>query len=437
MDTRPNLTRGYIAAYVAVMVVAMMLLLAALFQVSLAAFTTSLAWDIRRQRQIEARAVASATKEAILSVAETAPTTSTATLSSAIATRVGAVSSGTSVIVSNASNNTITLPDNPQFPFGSPVNAAVGNFSSLTPVGRNLQALLSAGRFADLGTRVFAFTETNSAIPGETTQYDITARLFSVPLGNFTWIAYGQPSAVGGVSSGTPNAPTFTRPSSFVSPLANSYAGESGTFPSLFNGLGTGLPYFYRDLVSLTWNAFEFWTSLTYQNALLTSAGASGTFDFTKPDNVPSGVIWNGSVAAVNLSVTTAGLIVFVDSLGTGVVEITGSASNGLPVVIAVRNFTSTKTQVRLLNNNSRTVLLYAPNTTITPQSANISIRGALLMFPTTAVDGAFSVSGLVAYPQLFAAAPNLTAYPDTQAQTDLENITPRVLLLSTRSNLP
>jgi len=420
-----------------VMVVAIMMLLTALFQVSLAAFSTSVAWDIRRQRQIEARSVASATKEAILSVAETAPTSSTATVSSEIATRAGAISAGTSVITSDASNASIALPSNPQFPVGSPVAAAAGNFSSQSQIGRNLQALLSVGRFADLGTRVFHFTETNSAIVGETTKYDVTARFFSVPLGNFTWIAYGQPSSVSGVSSGTPNAPTFTRQSNFASPLANSYASESGTFPALFNGLGTGLPYFYRDLVSLTWNAFEYWTSLSYQNALLTTASTTGTFDFTKPEVLPSGVTWSGSVAALDLSATTAPLIVFVDSLGTGVIEISGATTIGQPVVIAVRNFTSTKTVVKLMNNNSRTVLLYAPNSTITPQSSNIAIRGALLMFPTTVVNSAFSVSGLVAYPQSAITAPSLTAYPDSQAQIDLENITPRVLLVSTRSNLP
>lgn len=420
------------------MIVLTLYLLTTLFQATLAASTSSLAWDIRRQRDIEARALASTTKEAILSLAETAPTSATANLASEIAIRAAAVANGSATIriTSSSANAGVSLPANPQWPTALPVPVATPTFTSgtaLSGIGRNLQWLLGAGRIADLGTRTFSFTQTNTAVPGETATHVVTARLFSVPIGNFNWIAYGLPSVSGGVISGVPPSPSFTKSAGFMAPLATAYAAEAGSFPELFGGIGSTLPYYYRDLVSLTWNTFEYWTGLSYQNALLASAGIANTFDYTSPSNQPSGLTWDGTNATLDLSTTSASLVVVVDSVGGNRLRVVGSATTGNPVVVAVRNFSSAKTIVELTSNNSRTTLLYAPNCTVGPSSAGLSMRGGVLLFPNSTVSSAFSVSGLVAYPQALLTAPPIQAVPDAQARLDLETVTPRALLVATR----
>jgi hypothetical protein len=434
--------RGNIAIFTAVMIILSLFLLTSLFQASLAAFSSSLAWDIRRQRDIEARAVAGAVKEAILSVAETAPTVTSESLATAISMRAAAVTNGspTVAIASDAANAAVSLPANPQWPAATPVAAATPNFSGgseLAGIGRNLQWLLSAGRIADLGTRTFSFTQSNTTLPGETGNYVVTARLFSVPVGNFTWIAYGQPSAVGGVISGVPPSPSFSRSAGFTAPLATAYAAEAGSFPDLFGGIGSTLPYYYRDLVSLTWNTFEYWTGLSYQNDLLAAAGTAGTFDFSNPAHLPDGLTWNGTEATLDLGATAEPVVVVIDSVGGNRLRLVGSASSGTPVVVVVRNFSPDQTVVEIVGNNSRTALLYVPNSTLTPSTAGLSIRGAVLLFPNSSVSAAFSVSGLVAYPQSFLSAPSIQAVPDAQARVDLESVTPRALLVSTRASQP
>lgn len=449
--------RGNIAIFTAAFIVLALFLITTLFEASLANVSVSSSWDVRRQLDIEARAIAYATKESILAVAETSPTNSPTSLSSNIASRIAAISTGSPSITisSNASNGSVSLPANPQWPSSTPAtttrySSAPTNSFTIDPrigIGLDIQKLIHAGPFATLGTLSLAFSRSNSFAPSDSTNYTVLVKLFSVPLGNYNWIPYGLPSRSNGVISGLPPVPGFARPTGpvpttagfgfgFTAPVVTAYGGEVGTFPEMFEGTGSTLPYYYRDLVSLTWNAFEYWTSLTYQNSLLTAAGATNTFDFTSPSNLPSGVTWDGTSATLDLSTTTASLIVFVDSLGAGRIKLVGAAAIGTPVVVAVRNFSTVQTTLEITSSNSRSVLLYAPNTNVTATSAGLSTRGGVLLFPDSSVGTGFTMFGLVAYPQFFSAAPAITGAFDTQAQDDLKDITPRVLLVSARASV-
>jgi hypothetical protein len=438
-------TRGDIGVFVAVMMVALLFTLAAMFQLSLAAFTTGAAWDVRRQRTVELHSVQVAVKEAVLAKIETAPVQSLNSLVTELTNRVSSVADAGVTITGSLANNAIVLPSNPQWPTATPIAAAVPDFTTtaLSGIGRNLQGILSAGDIADLGTRTFSFTETSTSNLGETPTYQVSVRLFSVPLSNFTWIAYGQPDLTGGVVTNPPTPPSFpaTGPAlgnSYTSPLVHAYAvGQSGTFATMFSGTGTDLPYFYRDLVGLTWNAFEYWTSLTYQDSLLTAAGVAQTFDFGAPGVLPSGVTWDGTRATLDIRATTSSVIVFVDATGGGIVRLIGGATTATPVVVGIRNFTSTPTTIEIATNNARTVLLYAPNSAIRPLAANLNWRGEVLLFGNSSVAApGMTVNGSVAYPQSFVSPPALTASPDAQAQQDLEQIAPRALFVSTRGTL-
>jgi hypothetical protein len=159
------------------------------------------------------------------------------------------------------------------------------------------------------------------------------------------------------------------------------------------------------------------------------------TFDFSNPASLPSGVTWDGTKATLDLGVTTASLIVFVDSVGGNTIQITGAAAVGTPVVVAVRNFSAVQTIVHIASNNSRTVLLYLPNTNLSPLVANLTIRAGVLLFPNSSASStSLGVSGFVAYPQMWANPPALISYQDAQAVSDLSTVAPRVLLVATRA---
>ena len=442
------------AVYVGIMVIVMAFVLEAALQLGLAATQLGTAWDFRRQREVEARAVAVAVKEAILAVSETAPSNASDGLPAEVASKVGSIVNGTTgvTITGSPANASVLPPSNPQWPGASPVGVAMPNFATLAsvgPIGRNLQSILSAGPIADLGTKTFSFTQT-STLTSETPNYIVTARMFSVPVTNFNWVAYGLPATTNGVVNTPPTSPSgtwFAMPSpgnsGLAAPLVHAYSGETGTFPEMFGGSGSALPsYQYRDLVSVCWNTFEYWTSLNYQNALLVAATAVNTFDYTNPTNLPSGVTWDGTTATLDLGATTATAIVFVDSLGGNTLKIVGAPDDSqAPVIVAIRNFSGVQTNVQLQGTNSRSTILYLPCTALTPLAAGINFRGAVLLFTdsTTPSINTIAVTGLVGYPQMWSNPPNLTAGPDSGAinvQADLAPYAPRILLVSSRASV-
>jgi hypothetical protein len=442
MRSFKNKQRGDIAVYTGISLIVLTMVLAAAIRLGMASFMLGTSWDILRQRQVESRAVSQATKEAILAVWETAATPSVNSLGTEISNHLTGVTTGvTGVTVSSSTaNNSVVLPANPQWPAATPTAVATLSLTAVSGLGRTLQSLLAANPVSDLGTRTFSFSEANTNYPGETPTYQVTAHLFSVPITNFNWIAYGLPTTAGGVVTSVPTAPSTMGVSAqadgITAPIANGYGGETGTFTEMFGGIGTALPaFYYRDLVSTCWNTFEYWTCLSFQNQLLSTAGTLNTFDFSNPASLPSGVTWDGTKATLDLGVTTASLIVFVDSVGGNTIQITGAAAVGTPVVVAVRNFSAVQTIVHIASNNSRTVLLYLPNTNLSPLVANLTIRAGVLLFPNSSASStSLGVSGFVAYPQMWANPPALISYQDAQAVSDLSTVAPRVLLVATRA---
>ena len=445
--------KGNIAVYVAVTVTAIMFLLLASMEMTISAYSVALGWDVRRQREIEARSVAQIVKEAILATAETSPSPSSDSLSDEVASRISAAWPSASLTITDSTNYAaVTVPTNPQWPLGVPHSTATLDFtaSSGRGLGRNIQALLSPGQIADLGSSTFSFEQENAATPGETTPYRVVARYFSVPLTNYSWVAYGDPSTTGGVVATPPTPPTFTRASGFSSPIVHAHtAGQSSTFSDMYPGMTTGttsdtLSSFYRDLVSVTWNAYAYWTSGTYQNTLQSFATSNScAYSFAAPSTIPTGanssITWDGTRAVLNLSVAaTPSLIVFSDPNGGNTLRITGSASGTInPVMVVIRNYSSTRTIIELSGNNTRPVFIYAPNTRINPLTAGLVIRGGVLLFPNSQIGSAFSLSGSVAYPQSFSPTPPITVTPDATFKTAFANMAPRALVVSVRGTLP
>lgn len=446
--------KGNVAVYVAVSVTAIMFLLLASLQLTLSSYTIAVAWDVRRQREVESRSVAQIVKESLLSKYETAPSTDSRALNTIIAERLLAAWPTSALTVTDTTNYTgFSAPSNPQWPSSVPAATSTLDFTSAAAsgLGRNFQALLAAGPVADLGTSTFTFQQASTATPGETPIYQVTARYFSVPLTNFEWVAYGDPSTAGGVSATVPSAPTFTRASGFQSPIAHSFTkGDTGTFPEMYPTMSNGatsdyIPSFYRDIVSATWNAFAYWTGATYQNGLLSNATSNSClYNFLTPAATPTGaggsVTWDGTRAILNMSVVAAPrLLVFNDLNGGGTLRITGDAVgvSSNPVVVVVRNYSATRTIIELSGNNTRPVLIYALNSRIAPLTAGLSIRGGVLLFNNSAVSSGFTLAGSLAYPQSFTSVPPITVTPDTTATNAFASIVPRAFLVSTRGIIP
>lgn len=430
---RSHRRRGAIAIYVTILLISTLVILAASLRLTLGAATAEAGWDVRRQRVIAGRSLAQAVKEAVLATAELAPATAANPLGTELDRRVAAlVNAGPGVtLTGDPANAAVALPANPQWPGDTPVAAGAPTVAMLTGAGRNLQALLGAGNVADLGTRTFAFNETDASLPTDATTYSVHLRFFSVPLTNFNWIAYGRPTSAGGISAVTPPAPAFTPAAGFAAPLATASGAQTGTFTSVLGGAAPALPYFYRDLVGLTWNAFEYWISGSYQSALLAAAQAN-IFDFANPGTGPGEVTWDGTRATVNLETAHVPLLVFVDSLGGSTLRLNGASEAGAPLCVAIRNFSATPTTIEIAGNNARSVLLYAPNSRINPATAGLNFRGGVLFFANTQLAGSWAVNGFVAYPQTVA-PPSLVVYPDDRARQDLEALAPRALLVSAR----
>lgn len=446
---RQNRQRGNLAAVVVIMIVAITLMLASALNLTLSSFVLGSAWEVKRTRDVAARATAAVVKDSILAKYEFSTDPDSRTLQTIVGNRVASIWVSSGPAISDTTDYTaFSAPSTAQWPDVTPATATAMDFTTTEGrgLGRNLQTLLSAGPVTDLGTRSFSFSFTSG---GDVSSYTVSARLFSVPLTNFSLIPYADPSATGGVATSPPPEPSFTRSSTLSAPLVHAYTvGATNTFTDLWPSGSAGatmdnLPLYYRDLVGLTWNAFTAWRSDDFKNLLyIRAVGSNSVYSFSTPSTIPTGltgtVTYASGVAAVNLGSNSApSLIVFEDSTGGGSVRLDGATSGPTtPLVIVIRNQSATRTTVRLNGNNSRPVLIYAWNSTLTPSSAGVSFRGGILLFTNTVVSSSFNVAGSLFYPQTSASAPAITVTPDATARTALATVAPRALLVSARPSL-
>ena len=325
----------------------------------------------------------------------------------------------------------------------------------------------------------FTFAKTIASNMAENRSYTVNAQLWSVPMTNWTLIAYGMParatvpSAAPSGASGVLSASSFTggggrggilttlRPSP-----AYSY-GDPTAFDLLYKPPASGaperLPAYYTTQKSIFWNAWEFiwsggnwplssYASGYYQDRLLyyatrttrTSGASRATTAVTDlagfDPPTQTGVTCVGTTTTIDLGTYPEDILYLVDGLGGTTVNITGAATNALgPLVLVLANQGTIRTTVNFSGANYRTVLVYSRNCSNNFTSGT-TFNGGVYLDSKSLVAGTLSLTGVFAF---YGAGTNpfpgltLALTPPTGGLlTDLQAIAPRVLVVSTTSVL-
>jgi len=427
----------------AVLLLAMVsvMLLSLMFYQNYAVYVTSEAFDSFRSQLVEKNGLAQIVKESVLAIHETAVTNSSNSLQTEITNRLGSMTFSSGVAV--ALNTPVaSLPGHTFFPAGTAPVASNAACFSISPrgvggMGNLLTSLVMLGPVADLGRLTVTFNRTVSGSAAETRTYTVNADLWSVPITNVNMVAYGLPAS-GQTPSAAPSLASgfFSAGVSRLVCTSNNPSNDPTAYPDLYvPNTPEQLPYQFRNVVSFSWNAYEYVWSSNYQNALLSAAGSSNTFDFSASSNpaIP-GVTYSGGTLTITLASATSPTLAVVDSLGGGNVVVNGSGTSGAAFVLLLRNTAggAGKTNVSFSGNNSRPVLLFAENCAVS-FSGSPQFQGGLLIDPNCTITGTVTWFGHFSFYSLASPFPNfhLTLVDNAAVKTALAPLAPRILLVS------
>jgi hypothetical protein len=447
-----NRERGMIGFAVLLLAGVVVMIFTMSFFVSWANYQSSLAFDSWHSQQAEMAGLQQVVQESILALRSTEPVTSQNQIGKEIANRLQALafSPGVSISLTNAA----TPPAHVFYPFGPAATAStLPMFSSSTVqpgiagTGNRALAFLTRGPAADLGAdpagaapytySTYTFSRTAGNSPAENRAITVTARLFSVPLTNIDCIAYGLPST-GSVASSSPAMPNgfFAGGISRLVTTLDDPTKDPTFYPDLYDPDNpTSLGYQYENGALFSWDAYEFIWGDTYQDALLSAAGPTGTFDFDAPANPPiAGVTSSGNSITIDLSSVTATTLAVVDASGTGrSIKILGSAAGGRSFLLYLKNTGSVPTSVTLSGDNNRPIILFSRQCALT-FSGNPQFQGAIILDRNSTATGSATLFGHLSF--YYAANPfpawSLTLADSPGVKTALAALAPRVLLVST-----
>jgi len=447
-----NRERGMIGFAVLLLAGVVMMIFTMSFFVSWANYQSSLAFDSYHSQQVEMAGLQQVVQESILALRSTERVNSQNQINTEITNRLQALAftPGVSISLTTAT----TPPTHIFYPFGPAATAsALPMFSSSTVqpgiagTGNRALAFLTRGPVADLGAdpagaapytySTYTFSRTASNSPAENRAITVTARLFSVPLTNIDCIAYGLPST-GSVAPSSPMIPSglFASGISRLVTTLNDPTKDPTFYPDLYDPNNpSSLGYQYENSVLFSWDAYEFIWGNTYQDALLSAAGPTGTFDFDAPVNPPiAGVTSSGNSVTIDLSSVTATTLAVVDGSGTGrSIQILGSAASGRSFLLYLKNTGSAPTSVTLSGDNNRPIILFSRQCSLTFFGAP-QFQGAIILDRNSTATGSATLFGHLSF--YHAANPfpawRLTLADSPSVKTALAALAPRVLLVST-----
>jgi len=469
--------RGMASVAVLIFSIVAVLILVANFKLNYAVSVSGDAFDTFNSQMVEKNGVAQVVKESILALRETAVVNSGNSIQAEIQNRLANLGfpAGVSLTLQASAN----VPAHPFFPFVSPFVPAVSPLALAQPayfstsprglagMGGLFSSLAIQGPVTDMGTLVYTFARSSTQAPGEDWTYTVNANLFSVPLTNVDFVAYGLPSS-GLISAQAPSLPPGTLGSG-VSALvvtSNNPATDPTAYPDLFAPAGQEqLPYQFRNAASFSWNAYEYLWNLGYQDALMNAAKAEAdpgnqavsvidltppagalydfsrpAFDPANPGNYPcnptiAGLSSSGFTLTVDCSAVHSQVIAIVDAEGVGTVNITGSPSSGAPFVLLIRNTAGNlgRTNVVFSGNNSCPAIFYLENANVT-FAGSPQIEGALFLDPTTVAAGNVTWFGHFSFygPASPLGTLSIAMNDDPAVKAALAGLAPRVLLVST-----
>jgi hypothetical protein len=447
-----NRKRGMIGFTILLLAGVVIMIFNMAFFVNWANYQSSLAFDSYQSQQAEMRGLQQIVQESILALRSTEPVNSLNQINTEITNRLQALAFTPGVSISLT--NSATPPAHIFYPFGTAATAStLPMFSSSTMqpgiagTGNRTLAFLTCGPAADLGAdpagiapyaySTYTFSRTASNSPAENRAITVSARLFSVPVTNIDCIAYGLPST-GSVAPSSPMMPSgfFAGGISRLVTTLNDPTKDPTFYPDLYDPNNpSSLGYQYENSVLFSWDAYEFIWGNTYQDALLSAAGPTGTFDFDAPVNPPiAGVTSSGGSVTIDLSSVTAITLAVVDTMGTGrSIHILGSAAGGRPFLLYLKNTGSVPTSVTLSSDNNRPILLFSRQCTLIFSGAP-QFQGAIILDRNSTATGNATLLGHLSF--YYAANPfpawDLTLVDSPSVKAALSALAPRVLLVST-----
>ncbi|HWZ95200.1 MAG TPA: hypothetical protein VNW30_08405 [Opitutaceae bacterium] len=457
-----NRERGMIGFAVLLLAGVVIMIFTASFFVSWTNYQTGLAFDSYHSQLVEMAGLQQVVEESILDLRSTEPAYNPNSInndiSPEISNRLKALVFTPHVAISLTEGT--TPPAHIFYPFGPAATASTLPMFSSAPMppgiagtGNRVLRFLTSGPAADLGTATYAFTRsvTVSHNPtGETRRIAVTARLFSVPVTNIDCIAYGLPST-GSVAPSAPIMPNgfFASGVSRLVATLNDPAKDPTFYPDMYDSnRPNSLGYQYENNVLFSWDAYEFIWGSTYQNALLSAAGPTGTFDFDASVN-PSiaGVTNSRNSMTIDLSIVTATTLAVVDASGTGrSIQVLGSPAgnslNAQPLLLYLKNTGSGPTSVNISGDNNRPILLLSRQCALTfllnPDRSPPQFQGAIILDRNSTASGAVTLFGHLSF--YYAANPftanpawiNMTLNDSPSVKAAVAPLAPRVLLVST-----
>ena len=447
---------GFSVFIVMLMIMSMILVMSAALLVTKGVFTMTQTVDIVRQASIEKRALAETVARSIQARIGTAAANATATLDSIIDAQLARMNAGAFGVTYARSAASPALPANRMFPDPARGAVTVPNFTT-NPVKFQFASLMKDGAFEmTAGTPLtWTFTRTGS-VSAENQTITVSARLWSVPISNFSLIGYGLPAKVSngaGIPAKTPtNADTVLSSTAFTGgngrgllvttlrPAPTYSNGDTTAFDTLYiapaSGQSERLPRYYIAPAAFGWDTWEYTWGQSNIMTLVSSAG-SNTFDFDAGSHpsVPGVTINSANSITIDLKNVSGSLITVLDAAGGRTVNVTGSvAASGSALVVLVRNTSGFISNINLSGTNRRTTALYAVNNSVN-FTGSASFNGAIFLDEVSTMTGTGSVQGMIAFyaPSGYPATASVTLTPASGSiKTDLDSITPRTLLVTT-----
>ncbi len=472
--------RGFVEVLTLAILLVLLIMLGAGMLFNRSAYILAETADRIRQGAIERRSLEQAVHNAVLAKLEVAPVNDASSMDTLIdnwCSTYNGTAQGITLTRSAASPSIAGMAV-PMFPAASLPSISSPN---LITEGSSFQVKEFIARGATPGTNLsFSFAKTVSSNTIESRTYTVNAKTFAVSMTNWSFIAYGLPGR-GAVPAAAPaNTSTILGSVGFTS--ANGKAGLLSTIrpsPAYSNGDTTAfdqlykppgasqperLPTYYLPHKSVFWNAWEFiwsggswplttYTAGNYQDRLLyyatQSSRRSGTSRVTSSITdlsafsppTQTGVSIAGNTATINLGSYPEDILYVVDGDGSHTVNISGAASNALgPLVLVIANQGTSRTVINFSGSNARSVLIYTRNTA-NVFAAGTTFSGGIYMDMNSTASGTVAITGLFAFYGVSSANPfpalTLTLTPPSGALlTDLQDISPRALVVSTSSVL-
>lgn len=412
--------KGGIAVSVIIFMSALMAMIGGLISHQMDLLIAYEAVDTKAQIRAENRAMSNVVKEAYLAKSAMAHEVSQLSIGEEISNRLNVIVGGGDQSIDfdiDVLDDYDSYPVvRPQFPESTDVGNSHGQLEYINRwYGSRVGGLSNNSYVVFSGGVAFDITRHNgNAAEDRTEEYDVWS--LGIPLSNYELICYGMPAS-GTVPATAPantnllntiaSLPTTSRPLILTE---KNPAVDTTAFPQLAETHAGGevLPYYYRELGLLAWDAWEFIWNPDYQHSIIDRGGDPFTWDFTLPED-ENPVIPGVSVADVggfqeltidlNQLSTPNEVLSIIDSLGGNTVRFIGdraSVSDTTVFVIRNESVPLSRTNVEFDNSTTHAGIYYLTGCLL--EGTGETVTGAIWLDTNSLATGTMTVFGSFAF---------------------------------------